>query len=347
MKTFQNWSPRSDSPLFFPGGISSNLEERDLAFVLVRLTFDLTLDPGAEQHSGGVRSALLSGRLGNWTHTRNPQRWPSELPPSSDDSSLLPFLNLLFFSFRSPLCRPYAFPALWLFLLPPSCPLSPFSSCPLSLPLPSSSRLVSAATNSTAPGSLEASSADPSPCRGPRGPQTSGRCPSPSLCSGGGWDRIWEPCARAGRSLGPSPCPPRSRKSRGLRRSRSRCRSSRKPAKCDGVPAPRSPSTSSPGAAAPGYPTSCGSSWNCGWMLQLQETQLRGRLLCWERRRRCNIFKVSQTLWLHWPPWSWRQTELMFYTFGYRFEFSPPHAKYLKPLETHDLTINDCAILSI
>lgn len=64
-------------------------------------------------------------------------------------------------------------------------------------------------------------------------------------------------------------------------------------------------------------------------------------------RQRCDIFKVSQSIWLHPGPWSRRHTELMFYTFGYRFEFFPPHAKYLKPLETHDLTINDCAILSI
>lgn len=62
---------------------------------------------------------------------------------------------------------------------------------------------------------------------------------------------------------------------------------------------------------------------------------------------RCNIFKVSQNIQLHPGSWSRRQTELMFYTFGYRFEFFPPHAKYLKPLETHDLTINDCAVLSI
>lgn len=58
-------------------------------------------------------------------------------------------------------------------------------------------------------------------------------------------------------------------------------------------------------------------------------------------------FKVSQSIQLHPGSWSRRQTELMFYTFGYRFEFFPPHAKYLKPLETHDLTINDCAVLSI
>lgn len=64
-------------------------------------------------------------------------------------------------------------------------------------------------------------------------------------------------------------------------------------------------------------------------------------------KQRCNIFKVSQSIQLHPGSWSRRQTELMFYTFGYRFEFFPPHAKYLKPLETHDLTINDCAILSI
>ncbi|XP_007494918.1 uncharacterized protein LOC103094721 [Monodelphis domestica] len=156
---------------------------------------------------------------------------------------------------------------------------------------------------------------------------------------------------RGRQELGPSPSPLLTGKSRGpagaAAGAAAPAAASVKPKKCDGVPAPRVPSTFPPGAAAPGYPTSCGSSWDCGWMLQLQETQLRGRLLCWERRRRCNIFKVSQTLWLHWPPWSWRQTELMFYTFGYRFEFSPPHAKYLKPLETHDLTINDCAILSI
>lgn len=64
-------------------------------------------------------------------------------------------------------------------------------------------------------------------------------------------------------------------------------------------------------------------------------------------KQRCNIFKVSQSIQLHPGSWSRRQTELMFYTFGYRFEFFPPHAKYLKPLETHDLTINDCAVLSI
>lgn len=64
-------------------------------------------------------------------------------------------------------------------------------------------------------------------------------------------------------------------------------------------------------------------------------------------KQRCNIFKVSQSIQLHPDSRSRRQTELMFYTFGYRFEFFPPHAKYLKPLETHDLTINDCAILSI
>lgn len=64
-------------------------------------------------------------------------------------------------------------------------------------------------------------------------------------------------------------------------------------------------------------------------------------------KQRCHIFKVSQSIQLHPGSWSRRQTELMFYTFGYRFEFFPPHAKYLKPLETHDLTINDCAILSI
>lgn len=64
-------------------------------------------------------------------------------------------------------------------------------------------------------------------------------------------------------------------------------------------------------------------------------------------RQRCDIFKVSQNTRQHPGPWIRRYTELMFYTFGYRFEFFPPHAKYLKPLETHDLTINDCAILSI
>lgn len=64
-------------------------------------------------------------------------------------------------------------------------------------------------------------------------------------------------------------------------------------------------------------------------------------------KQRCNIFKVSQSIQLHPGSWSRRHTELMFYTFGYRFEFFPPHAKYLKPLETHDLTINDCAVLSI
>lgn len=66
-----------------------------------------------------------------------------------------------------------------------------------------------------------------------------------------------------------------------------------------------------------------------------------------ERRETGNIFKVSPSTQLHPGSWSRRQTEFMFYTFGYRFEFFPPHAKYLKPLETHDLTINDCAILSI
>lgn len=64
-------------------------------------------------------------------------------------------------------------------------------------------------------------------------------------------------------------------------------------------------------------------------------------------KQRCNIFKVSQSIQLHPGSWSRRQTELMFYTFGYRFEFFPLHANYLKPLETHDLTINDCAVLSI
>ncbi|XP_074158364.1 uncharacterized protein LOC141562291 [Sminthopsis crassicaudata] len=210
-----------------------------------------------------------------------------------------PFL-IFFFPFRSPFCRPYAFPVLRLFLLPPSSPLSPFSSCSLSLPLPSSCRLVSAAATSTAPGSLKTNSVDRSVAQEDRG----------SRASAGFYIGRWKQrgqtlgaVTRGRQELGPSPSPPRNGKSRGPAEVPEGAEATAKPVKYGGVPAPRSPSTLSPGAAAPGYPTSCGSSWDCGWMLQLQETQLRGRLLCWERRR-CNIFKVSQTLWLHWPPWS-------------------------------------------
>lgn len=101
-----------------------------------------------------------------------------------------------------------------------------------------------------------------------------------------------------------------------------------------------------PGEAAQLPDMVVSSRWGAGWMLQLQGLGA-SQASCAGEKQRCNIFKVSQSIQLHPASWSRRQTELMFYTFGYRFEFFPPHAKYLKPLETHDLTINDCAILSI
>ncbi|XP_051846663.1 uncharacterized protein LOC127557355 [Antechinus flavipes] len=210
-----------------------------------------------------------------------------------------PFLKKFFFHFHSPLCRPYAFPVLRLFLLPPSSPLSPFSSCSLSLPLPSSCRLV-CRRPSTAPGSLETNSVDPSVAQEDRGSRAGAGFHT------GRWEQRGQTLGavhRGRQELGSSPCPPRNGKSRGPAEVPEGAEATAKSVKYGGVPAPLSPSTLFPGAVAPGYPTSCGSSWDCGWMLQLQETQLRGRLLCWERRR-CNIFKVSQTLWLHWPPWS-------------------------------------------